>query len=161
MSTPHAAPTRRPNIIFIVADDLAYADLGCYGGRPGRFGAVSPHIDALAAGGLRFTQGDANSPVCSPTRFASMSMRWQYRLRGALDEPIDSRSQGSPTLGLPPEVPTLPGLLRQAGYRTALVGKWHLNIRGLTPWKPRGRRAALNRVERLGRFCYPARVSRT
>ena len=117
---------RRPNILYIVADDLGFADLGCYGGRPGQWGAVSPHIDALAAGGLRCTQGYANSPVCSPTRFALMSMRWQYRLRGALDEPINSRSKGSTTLGLPPEVPTLPGLLRQAGYRTALVGKWHL-----------------------------------
>jgi arylsulfatase A-like enzyme len=126
MSTPPAVPARRPHILYIVADDLGFADLGCYGGRPGRWGAVSPHIDALAAGGLRFTQGYANSPVCSPTRFALMSMRWQYRLRGALDEPINSRSKGSTTLGLPPEVPTLPGLLRQAGYRTALVGKWHL-----------------------------------
>ncbi len=128
MSKPREAPGRRPHILYIVADDLGYADLGCYGGRPGRFGAVSPHIDALAAGGLRFTQGYANSPVCSPTRFALMTMRWQYRLRGALDEPINSRSQGSTTLGLPPQTPTLPGLLRQSGYRTALVGKWHLGF---------------------------------
>jgi len=116
----------RPNIVFIVADDLGYADLGCYGGRDATFGPVSPQLDALAAGGLRFTQGYSNSPVCSPTRFALMTARWQYRLRGAGEEPINSRSRGSTTLGLPPEHPTLPSLLRDAGYRTALVGKWHL-----------------------------------
>ena len=120
---------QRPNIVFIVADDLGYADLGCYGGRgfdgTGRH-SVSPVLDALAANGLRFTQGYANSPVCSPTRFALMTARWQYRLRGALDEPIRSASKGSATLGLPPQVPTLPSLLKAAGYRTALIGKWHL-----------------------------------
>lgn len=116
----------RPNILFIVADDLGFADLGCYGGRAASFGPVSPVLDALAAGGLKFTQGYSNSPVCSPTRFALMTARYQYRLRGAAEEPINSRSRGSATLGLPPEHPTLPSLLRQAGYRTALMGKWHL-----------------------------------
>ncbi len=120
---------KRPNIIFIVADDLGYADLGCYGGRgfdgTGRQ-SVSPNLDALAAAGIKFTQGYSNSPVCSPTRFALMTARWQYRLRGAMDEPIKSSSRGSTTLGLPPEVPTLPSLLKSAGYRTALIGKWHL-----------------------------------
>ncbi|MBV8618291.1 MAG: sulfatase-like hydrolase/transferase [Curvibacter sp.] len=116
----HAAP--RPNIVFIVADDLGYADLGCYGGRE----PVSPVLDALAAGGMRFTQGYSNSPVCSPTRFALMTARYQYRLRGAAEEPINSKSRGSTTLGLPPEHPTLPSLLRADGYRTALIGKWHL-----------------------------------
>jgi arylsulfatase A-like enzyme len=114
--------TTRPNIVFIVADDLGYADLGCYGARA----PVSPALDAMAAGGLRFTQGYANSPVCSPTRFALMTARYQYRLRGAAEEPINSRSRGSTTLGLPPDHPTLPSLLRDAGYRTALIGKWHL-----------------------------------
>ncbi len=117
---------QRPNIIYIVADDLGYADLGCYGGRGAAFGAVSPHIDRLAAGGCIFTQGYSNAPVCSPTRFALMTMQWQYRHRGALEEPINSRSKGSTVLGLPPEVPTLPALLREVGYHTALVGKWHL-----------------------------------
>ena len=117
---------QRPNIVFIVADDLGFADLGCYGGRDADFGPVSPVLDGLAAKGIRFTQGYANSPVCSPTRFALMTARYQYRLRGAAEEPINSKSRGSATLGLPPEHPTLPSLLREAGYRTALIGKWHL-----------------------------------
>jgi len=112
----------RPNFVFILADDLGYADLGCYGGRSG----CSPVLDRMAREGLRFTDGYANSSVCSPTRFALMTGRWQHRLRGGADEPISSRSRGSSVLGLPPAHPTLPSLLRDAGYATALVGKWHL-----------------------------------
>ena len=117
---------KRPNIIFIVADDLGFADLGCYGGRDAAFGKVSPVLDQLANAGLKFTQAYSNSPVCSPTRFALMTARYQYRLRGAADEPINSKSKGSATLGLPAEHPTLPSLLKASGYRTALIGKWHL-----------------------------------
>ncbi|MDN4589321.1 twin-arginine translocation pathway signal protein [Xenophilus aerolatus] len=117
---------KRPNIIFIVADDLGYADLGCYGGREAVFGPVSPVLDRLASQGALFTQGYANSPVCSPTRFGMITARYQYRLRGAAEEPINSKSRGSTTLGMPPEHPTLPSLLKDAGYRTALIGKWHL-----------------------------------
>jgi arylsulfatase A-like enzyme len=113
---------RRPSLLFILADDLGYADLGCYGGRSD----CSPVLDRMAREGLRFTQGYANSSVCSPTRFALMTGRWQHRLRGGADEPISSRSRGSDVLGLPPAHPTLPSLLRDAGYATALVGKWHL-----------------------------------
>ncbi len=112
----------RPNFVFILADDLGYADLGCFGGRSD----CSPVLDRMAREGLRFTQGYANSSVCSPTRFALMTGRWQHRLRGGADEPISSGSRGSGVLGLPPEHPTLPSLLRDAGYATALVGKWHL-----------------------------------
>jgi arylsulfatase A-like enzyme len=116
----------RPNIIFIVADDLGFADLGCYGGRDATFGQVSPVLDQLAAKGIKFTQGYSNSPVCSPTRFALMTARYQYRLRGAAEEPINSKARTSTVLGLPPEHPTLPSLLQKSGYNTALMGKWHL-----------------------------------
>ena len=112
----------RPNFVFVLADDLGYADLGCYGGRS----KCSPVLDRMARQGLRFTQGYANSSVCSPTRFALMTGRWQHRLRGGADEPIRSNARGNPSLGLPPSHPTLPSLLRDAGYATALVGKWHL-----------------------------------
>ena len=115
----------KPNFVFIVADDLGYADLGCYSrdGAP----SCSPHLDRLAAEGMRFTDGYSNSAVCSPTRFALATGRWQYRFRGAADEPLAARLQpGRPALGLPPEHPTLASLLRDAGYATALIGKWHL-----------------------------------
>ena len=114
----------RPSFVFIMADDLGYADLGCYGARHG----ASPVLDRMAAEGLRFTDGYSNSPVCSPTRFALATGRWQYRLRGGADEPIASRARGSEVLGLPPEHPTLASLLAAAGYATALVGKWHLGF---------------------------------
>ena len=114
----------RPNIIFIVADDLGYADLGCYGAKSN----ASPTLDQLALNGLRFTQGYSNSPVCSPTRFALMTGRYQYRLRGAAEEPINFKSRGNTTLGLPEDLPTLPSMLRDVGYETALFGKWHLGF---------------------------------
>ncbi len=110
-----AAP---PNIVFILADDLGYADLGCYG-RPD---IRTPNIDRLAAEGTRLTQAYANSAVCSATRTALITGRYQYRLPVGLEEPLGP----NPDIGLPPQQPTLPALLGRAGYATALVGKWHL-----------------------------------
>jgi arylsulfatase A-like enzyme len=84
------------NFIFIVADDLGYADLGCYGGREAGFGPVSPVLDRLAAQGLRYVNGYSNSPVCSPTRFALMTGRYQYWVRGASEEPLLGATRGHP-----------------------------------------------------------------
>lgn len=109
---------RRPNILFIMADDLGYADVSCYG----RQEYQTPHIDRLAREGVRLTQAYANSPVCSATRTALITGQYQYRLRVGLEEPLLPNSR----YGLPPAVPTLPSILRKAGYRTSLVGKWHL-----------------------------------
>ena len=109
----------RPNIVFILADDMGHADLGVYGASDWK----TPNLDRLAADGLRFTQAYANSAVCSATRFALITGRYQYRLRGGLEEPIAGASD---VIGLPPSHPTLPSLLKKQGYGTALIGKWHL-----------------------------------
>ena len=116
------------NFIFILADDLGYADLGCTGARDadGAPADTSPRLDRLASEGMRFTHGYANSSVCSPTRFALITGRWQYRLRGGAEEPLSGPTGGDKVHGLPPAHPTLPSMLREAGYATALVGKWHL-----------------------------------
>jgi arylsulfatase A-like enzyme len=110
--------TKPPNIVFILADDLGYADVSCYG-RPD---LNTPNIDRIATRGTRFLQGYANSAVCSATRTALITGRYQYRLRLGLEEPL----AGNPSVGLPPEHPTLPSLLKKAGYSSTLVGKWHL-----------------------------------
>jgi arylsulfatase A-like enzyme len=107
-----------PNIVFIMADDLGYADISCCGRRD----FTTPNIDRIAERGVRFTQAYANSAVCSATRLALITGRYQYRLPLGLEEPLAGKSD----VGLPPEHPTLPSLLRDAGYATALIGKWHL-----------------------------------
>src|ERR1044071_4324638 len=98
------AQAAHPNIIFIMADDLGYADLSCYGRRD----YTTPNIDRLAAQGVRFTQAYANSAVCSATRVALITGRYQYRLPVGLEKPLANSPRN---IGLPPAHPTLPSLL--------------------------------------------------
>lgn len=112
-------PAAKPNIVFIMADDMGYADLSCYGRRDYQ----TPNIDRIAKEGMQFMQAYANSSVCSATRTALMTGRYQYRLPVGLEEPLGGPARG---VGLPPGFPTLPALMKKAGYGTTLLGKWHL-----------------------------------
>jgi len=122
-SVVRAAPAR-PNALFILADDLGYGDLSCYG-RPDY---QTPVLDGLARQGLKFTSNYAAAPVCTPTRCAYITGRYPQRLPVGLEQPLTSKSP--PNVGLPPSHPTIASLLKANGYATSLVGKWHLG------WKP-------------------------
>jgi arylsulfatase A len=118
----HAATPPKPNLIVIMADDMGYADLSCYGND--RY--QTPHLDALAREGLRFTDYHSNGPVCSPTRAALMTGRYQQR-SGVTEVVFADPAQGKrDDHGLKATEVTFAKLLQAAAYRTALFGKWHL-----------------------------------
>lgn len=110
-----AAPAK-PNIILIYADDLGYGDLGCYGSTA----IKTPHIDRLAAAGLRFTDAYATSATCTPSRYGLLTGEYPWRKKG------NKILQGDARLIIPSGSVTLPSILREAGYKTGVVGKWHL-----------------------------------
>jgi N-acetylgalactosamine-6-sulfatase len=130
-TTALATAARRPNVVLIVADNLGYGDLSCYGCRD----IQTPNIDRLAAGGVRFTNYYANGPECTPTRTALLTGRYQQRV-GGLECAIGSGNvgryddavwlAGRHELGLPASETTISRLLKESGYRTAGLGKWHL-----------------------------------
>jgi len=110
---------KRHNVLFIMADDLGYGDLSNFG-RPDYH---TPHLDRLANQGVRFTNAYAAAPLCTPTRCAFITGRYPARLPIGLKEPLEF---GDNSVGLLPDHPTIASLLKDEGYETALVGKWHL-----------------------------------
>ena len=108
----------KPNVVIIYADDLGYGDLGCYGAED----IATPNVDALAEEGLRFTQAYSTSPVCTPARYSLMTGRYPSRRQGVHILPGDAACI------IDEGVYTLPQLFRDSGYRTAVVGKWHLGL---------------------------------
>ena len=114
-----AAPARKPNLLLILADDLGYGDMSCYGNSYIR----TPNLDRLAAGGVRFTDFHASGPVCSPTRACLMTGRYQQRC--GITEVI--KAAGPRDHGLDPATQvTFAKQLKLAGYTTGIFGKWHL-----------------------------------
>ena len=109
----------KPNILFILADDLGYGDVGCYNPKRGKI--PTPHIDKLAEQGMRFTDGHSSSGVCTPSRYTLLTGRYHWRTR--LQRGIVGL-WGAPLIA--PDRLTVAGILKDAGYQTACVGKWHL-----------------------------------
>ena len=109
---------QKPNVIFILADDLGYGDASCYGATK----ISTPNLDKLASRGIRFTNGHSTSGTCSPSRYALMTGQYPWRKKGTGILPGDA------ALIIPTDQMTLPSLFQKAGYTTAVVGKWHLGL---------------------------------
>jgi Sulfatase len=118
-----AQPARQPNIVFVLIDDLGYGDFSCTGNTD----VQTENIDWLAAEGTRFTQFYVSSPICSPSRAAFLTGQYpaRWRMHSYLNNRPENKRRGMPDW-LDPQAPSLARTLKQAGYATAHVGKWHL-----------------------------------
>lgn len=113
----------KPNIIYIMVDDMGYGDLSSYGNKT----IATPNIDKMAAYGVKFMQAYASAPVCTPSRTAFITGRYPAKTKVGLYEPLDWLHADS-LVGLSPKTPSLPFLLKKGGYTTHLIGKWHLGF---------------------------------
>ena len=112
----------RPNIIVIMADDLGYGDVGAYGAKPEN--VKTPNIDKLAEGGLKFTSGYCSASTCTPTRYSFLTGSYAFRKKGTGIAPPNA-----PAI-IKPGTETIASLLQKSGYKTAVIGKWHLGLGG-------------------------------
>ncbi len=119
-ATVVADEPRRPNIVVILADDLGYGDVSCYGAKT----FETPNIDRFAHEGIRFTSGYCSASTCTPTRYSLLTGQYAFRKPGTGVAPPNS-----PAI-IQPGTDTLPAILQRAGYRTAVIGKWHLGLGG-------------------------------
>ena len=114
-----SAQAKKPNIIVILADDIGFGDLGCYGATR----VKTPNCDRLASQGLRFRDAHSSSATCTPSRYSLLTGQYAWRHR-----PAAGILPGDAALAIPLDRPTLPSLLRSLGYKTGIVGKWHLGL---------------------------------
>ncbi len=117
------ALAQHPNIIYIMTDDMGYGDLSCYGNKK----YDTPNLDKLASQGIKFVNAYAAAPVCTPTRAALMTGRYPAKIPLGLLEPLRTPQKDS-AYGLTKDIPSLGILMKQSGYETVLIGKWHLGF---------------------------------
>ena len=123
MSAALAVAADKPNLLVIMADDLGYGDVSAYGATA----LHTPHIDRLAADGLRFTSGYCTASTCTPTRYSFLTGSYAFRRKGTGIAPPNGH------LVVPPGALTIAGIAKVAGYRSAVIGKWHLGTKGFLP----------------------------
>ncbi len=109
--------TNKPNIVIIYVDDLGYGDLSCYGATE----VSTPNVDKLAHGGVRFTDGHCSAATCTPSRYSLLTGQYAFRKNASV-------LPGDAPLIISTNTPTLPGMLKKNGYKTAVIGKWHLGL---------------------------------
>ncbi len=112
-----AAAADKPNVVIIYADDIGYGDIGAYGGE-----IPTPHIDRMVKGGLQFTNGYCPSATCTPSRFAMLTGQYAFRQKGT------GIARGDAAMIIKPGTVTMASIMKDAGYRTGVVGKWHLGL---------------------------------
>jgi arylsulfatase A-like enzyme len=122
------AQAQKPNIIYIMTDDMGYGDLSGYG----RKDYSTPNLDKLASEGIKFVNAYSAAPVCTPTRTAFMTGRYPARTPVGLMEPLVAAKPRDSAFGLTTNYPSVATLVRNAGYETALIGKWHLGFTAAT-----------------------------